>query len=516
MEFLLRGRQAGDVREPSSTPVSTAGERASAFRCIVRRAAGGALILASAVVVSACGSDHGALAQDFISKVVAGDASAAQMLASPGALPEVVSQIGLAGWPKSVTFSASNVKVDKGKVDGAPTTVTFLLEAKRGDRAIATSTATVTTPFVKTDGGERLDGSAISVSGALPAPDPALLFKEGTSEADARVLLDDFKSGAAWLGGAVSVGPRSTVEPIRLDAVTDTDPKRLTSYHEQVAQAVDGEETTWFVDVAAPGAAAASYPAASAVTKQATPAHYVDGTIDPKTLQNDAHAVSIAFRDVLARGDSDSAKALMLDPTAIDVTTAGWERMRNADWIATASDTPDGVKIDGEVAPFTATDGEVALKQAADGTWKVDALNTRMVVDVRPASGTYRYTNDQPLIGYGGDTVEVKLSDVVIRHSAQGYAALAEFSLHSLDKCTSWGCDMYATDGFVTATAAWKGNAAGTSVASEKMQGSTALGADNPGLIIVDGVGLDNLPLTITVTKFGNQDVGKGWVFKSK
>jgi hypothetical protein len=485
------------------------------------RAAGRMLILATligttVVTVAGCAADRGSTAENFVSKLIARDASAGLALVSPDSLAGIASQAGLAGWPGSVTFVESNMVVAKGANDAAPTVMSFRLDAKMGDHVVASSEVEMALPFVKIDGGDRIDGGSVSVAGALPAPDPELLSKAGTSSADAQSMLDDFRSGAAWLGGSVTASLRSSTEPIHLDVVADTDPNRLTSYHEETAQAIDGETTTWFVTVAGPGTTVASYKAASAITKVATPARTVDGTIDPRTLQNDAHTVSVAFRDALARGDTPAAEALMLNPTAIAVTPAGWARMKDSHWIATAVESPDLVKIDGDIAPFSATDGEIVLKQTADGAWKVDALATKMIVDVRPGSGSYRYRNNSPLIGYGGDVVEVKLSKVTVGHWAQGYYALAEFGLHSLDKCESWGCDMYATDSFVAATAAWKGNAAGTAVLSTSMSGATALGANNLGSIRVDGVGPDNLPLTITVTAFGNQNIGKGWVFKSK
>jgi hypothetical protein len=201
------------------------------------------------VALAACSVDRGAMAQTFVAKVVAGDPSAADSLDAPGQLASVAARLGLTGWPGSVTFAASRVVVEAAKGEGDPTVVTFVLEAKLADRVIATSNATVSLPFVKTSEGDRLRAAAISASGGLPAPDPALLSKDGTSEADAQAMLTDFRAGGAWLGDALSMSVRASTEPITLHPVTDLDGTRLTTYTEQTAQAVEGETTTWFIDV---------------------------------------------------------------------------------------------------------------------------------------------------------------------------------------------------------------------------------------------------------------------------
>lgn len=504
VEFLGFALSGGDAR-PRTTRLP------GASLCI-----GGLLLAALSVMTAGCAADPGSIAQSFVEKLAARDASAGALLTQPSALLGIASTLGIAGLPASVTVTASSVVAVKAQSATDPTTVTAVFEAKRGDETLGRGSASFSLAIVDTSAGPRIDAASSSATGGLGVLATLDPQTPGTSQDDAQAAFDDYAAGNAWLPG-VQVNLRQSTDPIIAEPIVSTDPTRLSSYHATVSGGVPGVRTTWYVDVyGGTGLAALSHVVASDITQQPVAERDVVGLLDPAEVTGAAHQAAAKFTDAIALGDIQTASDLLVDAAAVPITEAGWALMKNPSWAPKIAPAASGVQLAGDAVPLRAQDGDLALLRAADGSWRIDAMASNLITDLRSGTGTYKYVNDQPLIGYGGDTVVVTLKSVLFRHSAGGDSAVAYFTFKSLTPCSSWGCDMYATDGLRAVHVSWTGNAGGYDVPASQLAGQTALGQEMTGTVSFDGPTPADAPIEILVTAFGNADVGSGWRFSTR
>jgi hypothetical protein len=500
------------VNEMNGRITAMAGRSSSRSMAFVRL---GLFATAIVVLAAGCSTDKGSFAQSFVDRLVARDSSAGAMLTQEGALIGLASAVGIAGLPASVTVTASDVVTIKAQGSTGPTVVTAMLEAKQGDQTLGRESASFSLVVVDTSVGLRIDGGSSFASGGFGAVSFLDSQAPGASKAEADAAYDDYAKGNAWLPG-VDVAPRAMSEPVTLDPVIRTDPTRLSSYRTVASPGVAGERTTWYVDVGTGLYQVQPHLVASAMTTQPVAEQVIVGSLEPTTLKDSAHETAIAFRDAIVDGDTQTAIDLFLDAGSVRITDAGWALMQRPDWTPKVETDSWDVQLVGEALPFRALDGDLALVQTADGSWRIEPAASSLVTDVVGGHGSYQYVNDTPFpLGLGGDTVEVTLNNMVFRHTAAGDEAVANFSLHSLaDRCSGL-CIMYATDSFRTVYASWAGKAFGSPLPADQLIGETFLGIDMKGTVRIEGRTSADVPIQILVTAFGNVDVGDGWLFST-
>lgn len=496
----------------------------------------GAVVLALMVAAGAAmyalgGSGNEGLARDAVTKLATRDSSAASILSGPTSMADAAAQMGLIGVPASVTFSIDNLRTTpsasqdneiqlatpaqyqgNGGVAGSSpaqtgetVSVSYTLKANATSGTIAQVDQTFTAYAGKgSDGNTHLFN--VTVSKALVFDATAYFGTKGASVADANRVADDLRKGNAWIGGvAIAVTP--TTQPATLPDVDVTDDSHLTTYTHTQQEAVAGTTTTWTVTVTrgTDDRAVVSVPAARAATKAAVAAKIVVGTVDPQAAIAGAKAALAAFSADLANADVAGLNA-NIAPGKRSIDTTGLAAMVRSN-PATATD--DAIKVDDSDGGITVTDGDFVIVHGSDGSWKIDAGQSRLVASELPGdgkSGKDKITGG--LFDFGCQTATITVSLKGVEFYTNGAAATATFALTGTGDS---GC--FGGAGVGSVSVGWNGNTGGTAVAGTTagaQSGQTVYGM----VTLPDAVTPDLAPITFHVSSLNG--VGVSWDASTK
>ena len=450
----------------------------------------GLVVLAIVVL----GGDSGAkLATDYITKLAARDATAADL--ADVALVDSSASLGVLGLPASVTFTVEAFEATTAQVDDTRSvTASWTLTATGPDGLVSQADQSLSATIVKTPSGDRLENVMVSPPIGF---DPSAYFQAGTGSSDAQRIADDLRAGNAWIPG-VTVAIEPTEAPVPLDDIETSDPLHLVDWRNVVSEGVIGVQTTWTVSVSSDGYPIESISAATAVTTQPVAAHIVVGSM---TMEGAATSATNAAREF------DGAIAAGGDVTGL--LAPGSPSMDAAALVAMAEQLPvvnpvDPSQIDTSGAALRAHTGDLELVMV-DGRWLVDGNASHLVTSFIKGSGTYGWTQGPSgaWIDFSGCTTKatVKASFLGVTFWSD-QSAVASFQIASSGDSA---CDR--SPGF-TIAASWPGNKAGTSI---------NLSSSEPGQTVVRTsllpANFDRslLPLTLHVTRVGDVDVDEAF-----
>jgi hypothetical protein len=475
-------------------------------------AAGGTAALLGLTLLVTILSGPGSVGKtrDLVTRLVARDAAAAEMLSDPADLGSMAWAMGLAGLPGSVAVSVedfegktvsdmADVKIggyvpggDQSPAGpGVAATYTLVLSGPDGSLGKYDQEMWVLTTQDQ-DGTTLLD--LVGVKGQIDFDMADYFGTDGTSTAEVDAVIADLRAGTSWVPGAKVTTTSETYEYSVPDAVTIL-PPRLTTWSVTASEAVPGVKSRWTVRVDMAGAGNAvvvgSVSPATVVAREAIPTQIIKGGLDPDVVIGQAMDVARGYNTAIDSGDAAAANALVRG-AKVQITASGLahdkaqERYCDVDK-PEASD--DGSLIEVKM-------GSCTVSLAPDGSWFIDGMKSLRVATVIPGNGkvaTVYGAQYLPGAPFPMCTNRISIKLVHVRFYTDG-SAMAVFNFrYSNETSCSVG------DRVAKATVGWKGNK-GVSV-SPWMDGSSEAWMDLP-----EGVTPGARPIWIKFTRYETDD----------